>query len=139
MRGRSIPTRGRPARGGNPWRRLAGRHILPLSPSRLPGDPAMYLRLSLAALCLSVLLAADWPRFRGPNGTGIVADKDVPVEWGKDNFLFKTELPGKGHSSPVVVKGKVFLLSATDKERYVVCIDANKGKELWTRKVPGKF
>lgn len=99
----------------------------------------MYLRLLLAALSLTALLAADWPRFRGPNGSGIAADKDVPVKWTDDNVLWKSELPGKGHSSPIVVKGKVFLLSATDKERLLVCIDAAKGKELWTKKVPGSF
>jgi outer membrane protein assembly factor BamB len=99
----------------------------------------VYVRLLLAAASVSALLAADWARFRGPNGSGTVADKDVPVKWTDDNVLWKTELTGKGHSSPIVVKGKVFLLSATDKERSLVCLDADKGKQLWSKKAPGKF
>jgi len=47
--------------------------------------------------------AADWPRFRGPNGTGISADKDVPVQWSeKEGILWKTPIPGRGNSSPIV-------------------------------------
>src|SRR5258708_383859 len=97
----------------------------------------MYLRFLFIALFLPALLAADWTRFRGPNGTGHAADKDVPVKWTDDNVLWKTELTGTGHSSPIVVKGKVFLLSATKTERMITCIDADKGKPLWTKKVAG--
>ncbi len=83
--------------------------------------------------------AADWPRFRGPNGTGIAEDKNIPVKWTANDYLFKTELPGKGHSSPIVSKGKVFLQSASadGKERYLVCLDAVSGKILWSKDVPG--
>jgi outer membrane protein assembly factor BamB len=83
--------------------------------------------------------AADWPRFRGPNGTGIATDKDIPAKWSPENFLFKVEIPGKGHSSPIISKGKIFLQSssADSKERYLICLDANTGKMIWTRSVPG--
>lgn len=82
-------------------------------------------------------LAADWPRFRGPNGAGISDDKDVPVKWKDENFLWKAELPGAGHSSPIVIKGKVILQAATLKERILVCYDAASGKQLWKTAVPG--
>ncbi len=94
--------------------------------------------LPLALLSALVLTGADWTRFRGPNGTGIAADGDVPVKWSDRNILWKTPLPGSSHSSPIVVKGKVFLLSATRSERLLVCLDAVKGKLLWSRGVPGK-
>jgi len=83
--------------------------------------------------------AADWTRFRGPNGTGVADDKNIPDQWTKDNILFKTEIPGKGHSSPIVSKGKVFLQtsSADLKERYLVCLDAIKGNIIWSKSVPG--
>ncbi len=89
-----------------------------------------------AVLLLSLLPAADWTRFRGPNGTGVSDDKNVPVEWKDDNVLWKTPV-GAGHSSPIVSGGKVFLVSATLKERSLVCIDARSGRELWTKSVPG--
>jgi outer membrane protein assembly factor BamB len=89
-------------------------------------------------LTVVLFCGADWPRFRGPNGTGIAADKDIPVKWTEKNILWKTPLPGTGHSSAIVVKGKVFLQAATRKERLLLCIDARSGKKLWTKSVPGE-
>src|SRR5262245_13780394 len=95
-------------------------------------------RLVLIPVALCALLRpADWAPFRGPNGSGHAPDKDVPVKWTDDNFVFKTPLPGDGHSPPIVCKGKVFLLSATNKQRMISCFDATSGKEVWTKKVPG--
>ena len=97
--------------------------------------------LVLAALFASgmPLPAADWPRFRGPNGTGVSDDKDVPVEWTDQNVLWKVGIPGKGHSSPIVSKGKIFLQTSTaeDKERLLVCLDAGTGATKWTGKAKG--
>ncbi|HYV36327.1 MAG TPA: PQQ-binding-like beta-propeller repeat protein [Gemmataceae bacterium] len=68
----------------------------------------------LAALfSLSLLVnaaAADWPGFRGLNGDGVSVDKDIPVKWAKDNFLWKTKLPGPGSASPIVWGDKVFVV-----------------------------
>ncbi len=101
----------------------------------------MNSRSSLYALAagLAVLLmtGADWTRFRGPNGTGTSTDKDIPVAWTEKDILWKTPLPGTGHSSPIVLKGKIFLLTATKKERMLVCLDADSGKELWSKAAPG--
>ena len=96
--------------------------------------------LFFLGLATATANAADWPRFRGPNGTGIADDKNIPVKWTEENILFKTELPGKGHSSPIVSKGKVFLQSSSDdgKERFLICVDAKSGKIDWSRPVEGK-
>ena len=96
----------------------------------------------LLALCLTLTLAltlsaADWPRFRGPNGTG-VADGPVPLDLGDaKNLLWKVEIPGKGVSSPIIVGGKVYLQTADATSRSMVCLDAATGKPVWTKKVPG--
>lgn len=99
------------------------------------------------ALAVAVLLsisglasAADWPRFRGPNGTGIAADKDVPVKWSDDNVLWKTAIPGIGHSSPIVCQGRVFLQSASKdgKEHWLISLDAANGDLLWKSPTPGQ-
>ena len=97
------------------------------------------LGLFALGLCIGSGQGADWTRFRGPNGTGIADDKNIPAKWSADNILFKTEIPGKGHSSPIVSKGKIFLQSAStdSKERYLLCLDAVSGKILWTKTVPG--
>lgn len=86
-----------------------------------------------AALCLH---AENWPRFRGPNGQGISAEKGVPINWSAtSNITWKTAIPGDGWSSPIVWDGKVFLTSATDAgtKCHVLCIDATTGKILWNK------
>jgi outer membrane protein assembly factor BamB len=84
--------------------------------------------------------AANWPRFRGPNGTGVSTDKDVPVHWtDKDGMLWKTAIPGVGNSSPITWGNLVFLQSssADGKERLLICLDLADGKILWSRSAPG--
>jgi outer membrane protein assembly factor BamB len=96
-------------------------------------------RLALAALLLaaSAGTAADWARFRGPNGTGTAAGP-IP-EIGPKTTQWKVAVPGRGVSSPIVVGGKVFLQSATEdgKKRFLLCLDAATGKTEWTKEVAG--
>ncbi len=101
-------------------------------------------RTLLAALTLLSTLAAataaDWPRFRGPNGTGTAADASIPVQFKEDDgILWKVALPGSGNSSPVVSHGKLFIQSASadGRERLLLCLDAASGKTLWSRSLPG--
>ena len=92
--------------------------------------------LAVFASVLFVLQSAaaqEWTRFHGPNGQGVSSLKSFPAEWSEENIVFKAELPGIGHSSPVLWGEKVFLLSADPEtaERYVLCLDANSGTILW--------
>src|SRR5260370_20058916 len=83
--------------------------------------------------------AAEWSRFRGPNGTGTAADKDVPVQWSdKENIRWKISIPGKGHSSPIVWGKRLFLQTAAadGTDRALVCVDADKGGIVWSKSVP---
>ncbi|QVL32151.1 PQQ-binding-like beta-propeller repeat protein [Telmatocola sphagniphila] len=84
--------------------------------------------------------ASDWPRFRGPNGTGTVADKDVPITWSATQGVkWKLDLPGNGNSSPIVSRGKLFLQAASEDQskRYLICIDASKGTIDWQKEYKG--
>lgn len=118
----------------------------------------MKTKISVAMLAVAAILFAssiseaqeEWPRFRGADGNGISASS-VPTEWSPEkNILWKTELPGAGCSSPIVVAGKVYLTCYSgygesrnnigkkeDLERHVVCIDQDSGKELWSKTIPG--
>ncbi len=80
--------------------------------------------------------AQEWTRFRGPNGTGVSEATSIPIEWTPADYRWKTELPGMGHSSPVVWGNRVFLMSADPRNaaRYVLCFDARNGKQIWQRK-----
>jgi outer membrane protein assembly factor BamB len=93
----------------------------------------------LVAITAATLVAADWPRFRGPNGTG-VSDAALPVRWKQDDILWKVPIPGVGHSSPVIGSGRIYLQSAsTDgNERWLLCLDASTGKTLWKATAPGQ-
>jgi outer membrane protein assembly factor BamB len=54
-----------------------------------------------------------WAQWRGPLGTGVAPDAQPPVEWSETkNIRWKSVLPGKGHSSPVVWGEQVFLTTA---------------------------
>ncbi|MCA9116582.1 MAG: hypothetical protein KDA79_15975, partial [Planctomycetaceae bacterium] len=75
---------------------------------------------------------ADWPGFRGADGSGIAAGEKPPTEWGKDkNIRWRTELKGTGNSSPIVIEGRVFVTVARDEgaKRNLICFDRQTGKE----------
>jgi outer membrane protein assembly factor BamB len=100
----------------------------------------LFLLLGCAAALALPAHAGNWPRFRGPNGTGVSDDKNVPVEWNaSQGVLWKVPLPGAGNSCPVVWGDRLFVQSATTdgKERLLLCLDAATGKERWTKSVPG--
>ncbi|MCC9601571.1 PQQ-binding-like beta-propeller repeat protein [Stieleria sp. JC731] len=63
----------------------------------------------------SAFADAPWPQFRGPGGDGVVVGQNIPLEIGESkNLLWKTELPGKGWSSPVVAGGVVLMTTAIE-------------------------
>ena len=110
------------------------------------------LLLSLTLFAISS--SADWTRFRGPNGSGIPADKKaVPTTWNdKETVKWKTALPGPGSSSPIVVGNKIFVTcwsgygtddsrdaKIEDLKRHLLCIDRKTGKILWNKSVKAKL
>jgi outer membrane protein assembly factor BamB len=98
--------------------------------------------LTLAGwLAVAAVHAGDWPRFRGPNGDGASDDKNIPVKWTKDDILWKTPLPGIGHSSPIVWGDRLFLQTSSKdgKERQLLCLDVKNGAVLWAKSAPGSM
>ena len=56
---------------------------------------------------------SNWPQWRGPTGNGVALSGNPPTSWSEtENVRWKTEIPGEGHSSPVVWNDKVFVLTA---------------------------
>ncbi len=107
---------------------------------------------------------ANWPQWRGLGSNGVSAQKNLPVEWGPGkNIAWKTAIPGRGRSSPVVWGDRIFLttdieagkaeghqppkhaingtpfrhpdsMGADVRHRLVVlCLDRKTGKVLWER------
>ncbi len=111
------------------------------------------LRYSALALCVFsglLLEASDWPRFRGPAGSGVANDSEsLPTTWSPTaNVAWKTELPGPGASSPIIVGGEAFVTcysgygltqenpgEIANLVRHLVCVDVNTGKLLWQKDV----
>ena len=80
-------------------------------------------------------LAEDWPQFRGPGGQGHSSEKNLPLEWGEGrNVAWRTPVPGRGWSSPVVAGGRVWLTTAVDHSggvsMHVLAFDAATGEEV---------
>ena len=111
------------------------------------------LRIILVGLIACLIIASthaeDWPRFRGPQGRGVVDDANFPLKWSDtENVKWSISLPGPGSSSPVVVGDKVILTCYTgfgvdeenpgeagDLKRHVLCYSRSKGDLLWQETV----
>jgi hypothetical protein len=94
----------------------------------------------------AVAIGAEWTQFRGPGGLGITPEKGLPVKWSaKENIAWRTELPGPGTSSPIVVGDRVYVTSYTgygleagkgemsELRRHLLCVNRADGRILWTK------
>jgi outer membrane protein assembly factor BamB len=109
----------------------------------------------LALVAATASLSAAWPQWRGPFNTGM-AQGDAPLRWGDDrNVRWRLEIPGRGHSTPVVAGNRLFLTTAIPtgkvtrapgrtragggaddglEHRFeVLAVDRNTGKVVWQR------
>jgi outer membrane protein assembly factor BamB len=79
----------------------------------------------------------DWARFRGANGTGLSNQTGFPTTWDASRFEWNIELPGIGHSSPIVWGNALFVTSAVDEGavRYLHRVDTKTGRVVWTRQM----
>ncbi len=83
-------------------------------------------------------IKTDWPWWRGPQRNGIGGDQPVPTTLSDaDNVVWKTPVPGRGHSSPTVVGDRVYLTTADEKKKVhsVLAFDRATGKQLWETEV----
>jgi outer membrane protein assembly factor BamB len=84
-------------------------------------------------------LAADWPAWRGPEGDGHSAERDLLAKWDRTtNVRWKVPLPEEGNSSPIVCNDRVFLTQAINqgRRRAVLCFNRADGKLLWQKETP---
>lgn len=83
--------------------------------------------------------AGYWSRWRGPSGQGIVAGNRYPDAWsGTQNVLWRTPIPGRGNSSPIVWRDRIVLTTAYDGGRRlsVLAIRRTDGMRLWETYAP---
>src|SRR3954470_16875493 len=95
----------------------------------------------LAGRVQSAANADEWPQWRGPQLNGHSSETNLPLRWSKsDNIAWKTPIPGKGHSSPIIWGDRVFVTSALKEEgkQLLLALDRKTGKILWTQEQPFK-
>jgi outer membrane protein assembly factor BamB len=117
--------------------------------------------LVLLALFLSSITvnAQNWPSFRGPNASGVAEGTNPPVTWDLEksqNVLWKTDIPGLSHSSPIVWGNNIFVITAVSSEAkptfkakdrgiglanddvshtwMIFALDKRNGRVIWTEK-----
>lgn len=114
------------------------------------------MRMTLCCVCLLALTSSfcsargeDWPRFCGPNGSGVSAATGLPLTWNdSENIAWKTPLPGPGSSSPIISGDRIYLtcysgygVDRTDPgdpaklTRHLLCLSLADGKILWDKPV----
>lgn len=118
--------------------------MLPLHEVRLRFNTTRVLSsLALATLCLQSA-RADWPEFRGPWGDGHVSAPGetnalgLPLHWSEtERVKWKTEIPDRGWSTPVVMNGQVWLTTATvdGHDFFAICVDADSGRIRYNEKL----
>ncbi len=117
------------------------------------------MRFALFALAVAAASAQNWPSFRGPGASGVADGQNLPVHWDAErrvNVVWKTEIHGLAHSSPVVWGDRVFLTTAVSSKPSatfkpglygegtasddlsvhqwnVICLERATGKVLWER------
>src|SRR5690349_14963351 len=85
------------------------------------------------SIVFGVAMAADrslsWPRFRGPNGSGIADDQNPPVEFGPDkNLKWKSSVPS-GLSSPIVAGNNLVITAFENGKLYTIAYNRKSGQE----------
>ena len=78
---------------------------------------------------------ANWPQFRGPNGSGVATAFKPPVRVVGDQAAWKAPLP-PGKSSPVLWNGRIFLTGVEESRLVTLALDAKSGTILWKRQAP---
>lgn len=94
-------------------------------------------------VCFSLsasVLAENWPCWRGPRGDGTSSEMQIPVAWNGatgEGVAWKTEIPGKGHSSPIVWADMIFLTTCLEDShaRMLLCLNRNDGSLRWKTSV----
>jgi outer membrane protein assembly factor BamB len=116
-----------------------------------PGTPSLFVGGLIHAwrndvkpvlLCLTALMAiptpdpqpGDWPAWRGAAATGSASTGAYPIKWSVEDVAWKVALSGKGTSTPIVWRDRIYLTTPADGQDAVLALDRN-GKEAWLTKL----
>ena len=101
--------------------------------------PVIILGLAMGLFLVpKVVLASDWPQWRGPQRNGNTAETGLLAEWPKEGpkLVWQVNDIGAGYSTPSVVGDRLYLLSnqGLDNE-FVQALEARDGKRIWSQTI----
>jgi hypothetical protein len=113
------------------------KNIKPLTLNKMNNFKFLIFILTLLIInFLTVAQAQNWPNWRGPNGDGTSIETNLPTKWDSTtNVVWKSPVPGIGHSSPIVWENKLFTITALPEtqEKVLLCYDCKNGDLLWQK------
>jgi outer membrane protein assembly factor BamB len=100
--------------------------------SRIP-KPLVTLLATLSLTSGVVVIADDWPQWRGPRRDGVSKETGLLKDWPANGprLVWQIKGAGDGYSSFAVSGGRLFTLGARQNTEYVMAFDAATGKKLW--------
>jgi outer membrane protein assembly factor BamB len=85
-----------------------------------------------------IILADNWPQWRGPHLNGTSSEKNLPARWtAQENVTWKLALPNWSGSTPIIWGEKIFLNVADEESLYLWCVDRSKGVPVWKKHLGG--
>jgi outer membrane protein assembly factor BamB len=85
-----------------------------------------------------IILADNWPQWRGPHLNGTSSEKNLPARWtAQENVTWKLALPNWSGSTPIIWGEKIFLNVADEESLYLWCVDRSKGAPVWKKHLGG--
>ena len=99
---------------------------------------SIFILTLLIVSSISVTQAQNCPNWRGPNGDGTSIETNLPTKWDSiTNVVWKSPVPGIGHSSPIIWEDKLFTITALPEtqEKLLLCYDCKSGNLLWQKTV----
>ena len=92
---------------------------------------AVIASVAVFAISSSAYAVQDWPQWRGPSRTGTIERFTPPAKWpDRPKQIWKVQV-GAGHSSPIVVAGRVYVFTRVGEQEVVSARDLLNGKEVW--------
>ncbi len=103
----------------------------------------LFAKASSAILCVFLLAGPaetqDWPQWRGPNRDGVISPSEGPKTWPPELKQKWQTTVGLGHSSPLLVNRKVYLLTRLGDDEVVSCFDLVTGGQIWRDRYPAPY
>jgi outer membrane protein assembly factor BamB len=88
---------------------------------------------AVVAVSQSVAKAGNWPQWRGPEGTGVSTETNLPLNWnGSRGIIWKTDLPEWGDSTPAIWGDSIFVTTQHDNDLLLLKLDKASGRILWS-------